>query len=335
MYFWDEHRGITRYYEILMSSVCEKYQLRQMEYDILMFLYNNPQHNTAADIVRYRKSTKSHVSTSLKVLEEKGLIERRIDKDNKKRVEIYILDSADDIIKDGISVQQQFAKDMLNGLTADEIILCKQIFKKIYNNAEECIKAANKNGEKWRKHMSKIEEFVKLMTGHFDNKEQFEAMKEAGKIYPYAKHVNTICNDKIKNIPVDFKGIFIVEESYYETNKNKHASPHLFLITEEQDGILLSSYEIPNGENKSTFSYDSMQPVEYSELKKSEKFTPALYHEKDHVWEGGSTSQFTPVMKFKLWERFSEECLEVSESMEINGKRTFGYDDPIIYKRCK
>ena len=110
MYFCDEHRGITRYYEILKSSVCEKYQLRQMEYDILMFLYNNPQRNTAADIVRNRKSTKSHVSMSLKVLEEKGLIERRIDKDNKKRVEIYILDSADDIIKDGIRVQKQFAK---------------------------------------------------------------------------------------------------------------------------------------------------------------------------------------------------------------------------------
>ena len=34
MYFCDEHRGITRYYEILKSSVCEKYRLRQMEYDI-------------------------------------------------------------------------------------------------------------------------------------------------------------------------------------------------------------------------------------------------------------------------------------------------------------
>ena len=31
MYFCDEHRGITRYYEILKSSVCEKYRLRQME----------------------------------------------------------------------------------------------------------------------------------------------------------------------------------------------------------------------------------------------------------------------------------------------------------------
>lgn len=77
-----------------------------------------------------------------------------------------------------------------------------------------------------------------------------------------------------------------------------------------------------------------MLPVEYSELKKSEKFTPALYLENDGVWEGGSTSQFTPVMKFKLWERFSEIGLEVSESMEVNGKRTFGYDVPILYKRA-
>ena len=41
---------------------------------------------------------------------------------------------------------------------------------------------------------------VKLMTGHFDNKEQFTEMKEAGKIFPYAQHVNTVCNDKIKNL---------------------------------------------------------------------------------------------------------------------------------------
>ena len=142
----------------------------------------------------------------------------------------------------------------------------------------------------------KTEEFVKLMTGHFDNKEQFTEMKAAGKIFPYAQHVNTVCNDKINNIPEDFHGIFIVED-------------------------------------KNTFSYDSMKNVDYTELKKSEKFTPALYHEKDGIWEGGSTSQFSPVMTFKLWERFSDSCLEVSESMEVNGKRTFGYDAPIIYKR--
>ncbi len=142
----------------------------------------------------------------------------------------------------------------------------------------------------------KTEEFIKLMTGHFDNKEQFTEMKAAGKIFPYAQHVNTVCNDKINNIPEDFHGIFIVED-------------------------------------KNTFSYDSMKNVDYSKLKKSEKFTPALYHENGGVWEGGSTSRFSPVMTFKLWEKFSDSCLEVSESMEANGKRTFGYDAPIIYKR--
>ena len=62
------------------------------------------------------------------------------------------------------------------------------------------------------------------------------------------------------------------EESYYETNGKRHASPHLFLITEREDGIVLSSYEIPEGEDKSTFSYGSMKNVDYTELKKSEKF---------------------------------------------------------------
>ena len=40
-----------------------------------------------------------------------------------------------------------------------------------------------------------------------------------------------------------------------------------------------------------------------------------------------------PALKFTLFERFSPEALEVSEQMEMNGRRTFGYDEPILYKR--
>ena len=86
MYFWDKHKTITTYYELLSGEVCDRYGLTQMEYDILMFLHNNPQHNTAAEIVKIRKSTKSHVSTSLKDLENKGLIRKIQSEDNKKHV---------------------------------------------------------------------------------------------------------------------------------------------------------------------------------------------------------------------------------------------------------
>ena len=106
--------------------------------------------------------------------------------------------------------------------------------------------------------MIKLDIFVDMMTGHFNNIEEFDKMKIEGKAYPYAEHINTICNEKILNLPKDFNGKFVVEESYYETNGKRHASPHLFLITETEDGILLSSYEIPAGEDKNTFSYNSM-----------------------------------------------------------------------------
>ena len=137
MYFWDKHKTITGYYELLSAEVCDRYGLTQMEYDILMFLHNNPQHNTAAEIVKVRKSTKSHVSTSLKKLENEGLIKRIQSENNKKHIEIVLLDKAELIVEAGIAVQKKFAQDVLAGLTEEEIRMCIHIFDKICNNAEE------------------------------------------------------------------------------------------------------------------------------------------------------------------------------------------------------
>lgn len=181
--------------------------------------------------------------------------------------------------------------------------------------------------------MDKLNRFMDIITGEFNNTEQYEEMKKSGKDFPYAEHVNSVCNDKIINLPTDFKGIFMVEESYYTTSAGTHASPHLFLFTEEEGAVKLTSYDIPDGCDKNSFTYQKLPCVDYNALKVSEKFTPAVYIENDGTWEGGSTSMFTPVVKFTLFERFSEDCLEVSETIEVNGKRTFGYDEPIIYKR--
>ena len=140
MYFWDRHKTITSYYELLAGEVCDRYGLTQMEYDILMFLHNNPQHNTAAEIVRIRKSTKSHVSTSLKRLENKGLIQRIQSKDNKKHIEIKLLKKAEPIIEDGIKAQREFAKHVLTGLSEEEKRICKAVFNKICSNADEYLR---------------------------------------------------------------------------------------------------------------------------------------------------------------------------------------------------
>ena len=140
MFFWDKHKTITTCYELLSSKVCDEYGLTQMQYDILMFLYNNPQHNTAADIVKIRKSTKSHVSTSLKGLEDRGLIKRLQSAENKKHIEIILLEKAMPIIEDGIKAQKDFASNVLSGLTNEEKQICMSVFDKICRNADEYLK---------------------------------------------------------------------------------------------------------------------------------------------------------------------------------------------------
>lgn len=144
MYFWDQHKNITLYYELLTKSICDKYDLKQMEYDILMFLHFYPQYNTAADIVKIRKSTKSHVSTSLKILEEKGLIERKQSVEDKKCIEIFLLKKSDTIIDDGIDIQKKFMRALFEGISEDEMKIFKAVFDKICKNADQYLKESER-----------------------------------------------------------------------------------------------------------------------------------------------------------------------------------------------
>ena len=180
--------------------------------------------------------------------------------------------------------------------------------------------------------MKLLKEFTAMLCGSFDNSVQLERFAAQGITgYPEARHVNTRINDHIDHLPEDFAGEFVLEESYYTVGGRTNAMPHLFLFTEEGDAVKLTSYDLPDG--KKDFTYASMQPVDYAALQPSAKFTPALFRLQDGVWSGGSESMFAPGLRFTLSERFSADALEVSETMERDGKRIFGYDRPIIYRR--
>lgn len=185
--------------------------------------------------------------------------------------------------------------------------------------------------------MDTLQTFVSLLTGTFDNRAQLEELERRGVAgYPAARHVSTVVNDRIIGLPEAFPGLFVLEESDYTVNGRTNPMPHLFLFTEEPDGrVKLTSYDMPEGYTKENFRAASLGEIPFESLRPSAKFTPALYERQGEAWVGGSESMFTPVLKFKLWERFTPEVLEVSESMEMNGKRTFGYDEPLEYRRCE
>ncbi|MDB2156032.1 hypothetical protein [Clostridium butyricum] len=186
--------------------------------------------------------------------------------------------------------------------------------------------------------MDILSKFTEQLCGEFNNDNQIIQEEKQGKIiHPKAKHINGICNHKINNLPKDFNGYFIIEESYYEQGTFKNILPHLFLFTlNENKNIVLTSYELPSGISKEDFRNDNHDlTMDYNQLQKSEKFTPMIYTENNGVFTGESISFFTPETKFVLKETVTKNTLSVSEVFYKNDKITIGFINPIVYDKIK
>ena len=96
---------VEELYENMVSPVCEKYELTYMEFTVLMFLANNPQYDTATQIVRYRHLAKSHVSVSIRSLQERGLILGEHKGGNHRTIHLSVAGKATDIIAAGRAAQ--------------------------------------------------------------------------------------------------------------------------------------------------------------------------------------------------------------------------------------
>lgn len=137
MIFWEKRKAVTALYEKKTRAICERYQLTQMEYDILMFLHNNPTYTTATGIVSIRRLAKSHVSSALKMLEDKGYIRRYYKLNNSKTVHIEVLESAKGILQEGYNVQKDFLDTLFFGFSEDERNQYRILLNRIYENVEK------------------------------------------------------------------------------------------------------------------------------------------------------------------------------------------------------
>ena len=66
----DHYASGEYLYDRLCAPVCQEHGLTHMEFVVLMFLANYPGYDTAAQIVRYSRLTKSLVSLAVRALLE-------------------------------------------------------------------------------------------------------------------------------------------------------------------------------------------------------------------------------------------------------------------------
>lgn len=127
-------------YDRTMEPLCDLYHMTRMELDILLFLANNPGYDTARDIVEQKRFTKSHVSSSLRLLEEKGYVSRCFHEDNHKTVHLKLLPSSQEIVDAGQKAQRMVFDKVFGGLSEEEIQLLNKITQKIRANIQKALK---------------------------------------------------------------------------------------------------------------------------------------------------------------------------------------------------
>ena len=108
-----------------------------MELDLLLFLHNNPDRNTAAEAVRLRQWTKSHVSTAARALQDRGLLSAGHPPGNRKVIRLTPLPAAQEILRQGLEAQARFFAALNRGVTPEERQTMEQLLKKFARNLRD------------------------------------------------------------------------------------------------------------------------------------------------------------------------------------------------------
>ena len=130
-------RRVLKFYDSLKKEVCQSHGLTPVEVDILAFLHNHPQRDTASDIVELRLLPKGNVSQGVETLIQKGLLTRRQDRQDRRRIHLTLTDKARAITPALEEMRRRFYSRLLAGLDEPSRRAYWEMSQKIAQNALE------------------------------------------------------------------------------------------------------------------------------------------------------------------------------------------------------
>lgn len=134
--YLDASAKAQKSYGKRLEPVCRKWELTRNELDVLLFLYNNPQLDRAADIVVCRGIAKSHVSLSVTGLERRGLLLRRFEPTDRRTAHLQLTEQGSVIAQEGRDIQLRFFSRICKGVTEAEFDVWRKITQKVCENIE-------------------------------------------------------------------------------------------------------------------------------------------------------------------------------------------------------
>lgn len=126
-------------YTAKCKPLCQELGLPQTAFDILMFLANNPAHQTARDIVEIRKIKANLVSVNVEKLVQEGYLKRETVKGDRRKTLLLCTDRAQPIIRRGRLLQEAFFGLLLDGMEDETKKLFFEMIDLIGKNVDKIL----------------------------------------------------------------------------------------------------------------------------------------------------------------------------------------------------
>ena len=118
----------------LCRPTCLKYGINQTGYEVVMFLVNNPEYNTARDICLRRGLKSGLVSVTVDRLLELGYLLRTEDMWDGRIKRLYLTDKAQPLVEEIKENQKRFLDILGQGLTREERHTFQLLTERIVHN---------------------------------------------------------------------------------------------------------------------------------------------------------------------------------------------------------
>lgn len=139
--FGGANKIIEAYHKVLLP-VCKKTSLPPMAVDILTFISNNPQNNTANSICAQRGLKSGIVSVHVDRLVNEGLLKREAVEGDRRKTKLVCTEKAQPIVAESRLLQKKFAEKLYENFSEEEL----KIFHKCLKTIGESIDDIRKNG---------------------------------------------------------------------------------------------------------------------------------------------------------------------------------------------
>lgn len=132
--FWEYLSLGKSFYRNCFDVVCKKYSMSRAELDILIFLHENPECDTAKDITEKRGIAKSNVSTAIRNLTEQNYIEGYHKGENRRSIHLKMLDKCKPVIEDINEARKNFDDVVFGGFDENELEMITTFFYRLTDN---------------------------------------------------------------------------------------------------------------------------------------------------------------------------------------------------------